>query len=478
MDGQEALVNPDLYVPKFELESRYQQEIIGMLLNDKVFLSQSLSLIKPEYFTNSAHELICSSLFSYFQQYREIPAIFVLRDALKSNAGKDQGLKLRAFSELDICISCFKPANLARKSCLDKITEFAKIQSLKKAWINATKHLKKVEDETRWQKVENEFREALAVSPAFDLGLDYYYGLDDRFKRQNQAGEAERFITGFSGIDNRLDSKGLCRGEVGAFMGSSGTGKSVMMARICTQNLWSGKKVLYLTLEMNQDKIAKRFDSQIACMQMKELLGQEEKIKNSVENLFGQYQDKRRLMIKQYAPGTMDANMIRAYIAQSRLNGFMPDLIVVDYVGEMRDYEGIKTYESRQKIVRDIRGIAVEENVCVITGLQANRSGREKQAEGVMDDDALADSAGQVRPLDALWSINASKQEQDAGVARIFIAKHRDGESRATVYLKRDPNSLDFIEIDPNEYGKILQNHNMNITDVINPVNAYGKKGN
>ena len=123
--------------------------------------------------------------------------------------------------------------------------------------------------------------------------------------------------------------------------------------------------------------------------------------------------------------------------------GFKPDLIVVDYIGEMKDYPNMPTWESRYRIVRDLRGFATEEGVCIFTAMQPNKNAREAQntegiGPGVIDDTNLADSYGQIRPLDGCWSINQMHQEKEAAMARIFVIKHRHGKSRFTFYVEYD----------------------------------------
>jgi hypothetical protein len=227
------------------------------------------------------------------------------------------------------------------------------------------------------------------------------------------------------------------------------------------RNLMIGKKVCYISLEMSQDKIAKRFDTLLSGEPFITLLDNKkmviDAIRQSIDaNLFPGEMDKRRLIIKHYPGGTADVNTFRAYISQLGLYGFRPDLVIVDYVGEMRDIPGIKTYESRQFLVRDLRTFAQEEQVCVLTAIQANKKGREIQEhEGQIDDDALADAFGQARPLDAMWSLNKPMSELNVGT--IFIIKHRDGISRYEIPYRMDTSTLRMDEISREEYSNILR---------------------
>jgi len=131
-------------------------------------------------------------------------------------------------------------------------------------------------------------------------------------------------------------------------------------------------------------------------------------------------------------------------------------MLAVDYVGEFKDDSNVKLYESRQKIVRDLRGFGVEENHATFTALQSNRLGRSVQEQGFIDDDVLGDSYGQARPLDALWSINQNVQEKEIGVGRIFVVKHRDGRSRYSFFFKQDKETLDVFEISRETHANLM----------------------
>jgi hypothetical protein len=149
-------------------------------------------------------------------------------------------------------------------------------------------------------------------------------------------------------------------------------------------------------------------------------------------------------------------------MSQLALNGFKADLVIIDYVGEFKDIPGLKKWESLQRIVRDLRGLAVEEQVCVLTAMQPNRAGREAQeGDGFIDDSEIGDAFGQIRPMDAVWSINVNKLEQDNKIGRIFVIKHRHGKSRFYFHFKQDPNTLDMIEIPVESYKDIRSSHDV-----------------
>jgi hypothetical protein len=173
----------------------------------------------------------------------------------------------------------------------------------------------------------------------------------------------------------------------------------------------------------------------------------------------------------------MTVATLKAYMQQLQMMGFTPDLLVIDYIGEMKDYPGIPTYESRYRIVRDLRGLATEDNICIFTAMQPNKDAREAQkkdglGDGVIDDTNLADSYGQIRPLDGCWSINQMQAEKEAGIARIFVIKHRHGKSRFTCWARFNKETLQMKQISELEYNKIWREYSFKKTDRAADVDA------
>jgi KaiC/GvpD/RAD55 family RecA-like ATPase len=236
-------------------------------------------------------------------------------------------------------------------------------------------------------------------------------------------------------------------------MGPPGVGKSLCLVKTAVENVKLNKKVLYISLEMSQDDIATRFDAQFADVNIKALIDNQDTIFSTLNTYTEDMDDKRLLLVKQFPSGTADVNTIRAYLQQLQMVGWEPDLLIVDYVGEMKDLPGVPLYESREKLVKDLRGLAVEYDICLFTAMQPNRAAREAMKDGgVISDDNLGDSYGQLRPLDGLYTINQTDVEKKACVARIYVAKQRAGKSRFTFFVSVSPLTLRFDSISEARY--------------------------
>ena len=465
----DSLIDPDEPEPvKYSDDKPIQQEILCLMIRDKYFMDQSYGLIKPEYFVDKAHQVICRIVIEFFEDNKRkiLPTKSHIVNELKIRL-KDNPVVGYYIAELQAVIESYEPELSPRDSLLVKISEFAKQQGIRSAISKVIDLVQKPGSDDKWIKIEDILKAALLIGPNTDLGLEYFSTVEERYERMmKEDAEKERFSSGFYAIDNGLVGGGLSRGEIGAFMGMPGTGKSVALVKATVANLNRGKRVLYISLEMDQDKIAERFDTMFTGVNINELKERSKEVIHGL-NLKRTMMEKetnsigdRRLFVKQFAAGSADVTTVRAFMSQLGMCGFKTDLLIIDYVGEFRDLPGMKKYESLQRMVRDLRGLAVEEQVCVLTAMQPNRSGRGAQEEGgFIDDSEIGDAFGQSRPMDAIWSINMNKIEQEEKVGRIFVVKHRHGKSRYSFHFQQDPATLDMVEIDHKKWLDILNAH-------------------
>jgi hypothetical protein len=451
----------------------FQRKILGLLINDSTFVRQSLGLIKPSYFGDEVHQEVCRTVLNHFTSYGVRPDKIYIQQSLEDKIGhKGDAIKLRYLAEFYTICEYFTPGVEDRDFLRDKTVDFAKEQACKIAFYKCLEIFKSQKEESKWSRINSLLREALIVDRDFEIGTEYFEDYEERYKRAMKAVETgDIFTSGFDSIDSALAGGGLLRGTIGAFCAPSGGCKSLCLVRAALRNLHRGKRILYVSTEMDEDGIAFRFDAQLADPANKfgvginNLLQKKEIVFESLHEYTRDKDDKRLLIIKQFPAGSMDVPTFRAYYAQVLLYGFKPDIVIIDYVGEMKDYPNMPGWESKTKIVREFRGFATEENVLGLTALQPNRSGKEKIRIGeVLDDESLSEYA-QIRPLDYFWTINRRQIEIEANIGRIFVSKHRGGSDHFEFHFKFDRRTLGIDEIGKDTYNSVLKKteHNKDI---------------
>lgn len=457
-----ACVNPDADSgAKFQFGPEIEQNLLAAMLRERSFLVQAKALVNPKYFANAAREAICETLISYFENYHSMPPRAVMKIEVAKTAVARNKNPLLYEAELNTIYANYEPELQYREYLLDTVEEFAKVQSLKLAY-NKTVDIVFSQDADKWSRIWDILKQPFQISRNKDYGLDYFHTIEEWFARQKEKKDKQEiFTSSFDAIDYSMSDGGGVAGELYGWMGMPGTGKSLLLVKTALANVMTGKKCLFLSLEMDADKVAKRFHSQLAKVNIHEIMANEnivvDQVKGALKDLHEKWHQKipddKYLIIKQFPAGTLDLNGLRAFTTQLGNEGFKPDILVVDYVGELKDFAGMEIHESRQRLCRDLRALGVELQHNTWTALQPNRSGRHAQkGMGVLDDDNIGDSYGQIRVFDGLWSINQSREEKAMNVARIFNIKLRDGKSNINFPVYVNPQTLDIDQIDDESY--------------------------
>jgi len=305
----------------------------------------------------------------------------------------------------------------------------------------------------------------MLVDRGFDMGTNYLRTARDRYKYMETEEETgDVFPTGFPSVDQELKGGGYRRGESFAIMADSGVGKSVCLACIVAYNALRGKKCLYISCENSELDIANRLDAILTGTPIRSLVAHQHEVFEKLEGRIsvglrddGQpvYFSKEDdlILIKKFPQKSADVNTIRAYVMQCKMRGFTPDLVIVDYIGEMKDFPGIKTYESRERLMDELTGLAGEENFCVGTALQPNREGKEAQEGfGHLSQANMADSFGQMRALSGCITLNQNEREGKMCLGRGWVEKQRNGRKHYQFYLNFDAITLKITEIGQQTY--------------------------
>jgi hypothetical protein len=335
---------------------------------------------------------------------------------------------------------------------------FAKIQAIKAAFKQCLTMIDKApETEDTWMKVQDRLREAMATDRNFDPGLAYFENPQERYQKMMEDSRNEKkFITGWQTVDDSIDGGGFIKGEAISIIADSGVGKSVALACMAVRNCLRGFKVCYISTELSEYRIATRIDAIITKSPVTQLVQNKELVFDKLTKVQEDLRQiaKNMIVVKQFPPKSASANTIRAYLTQLKFHGFVPDMVIIDYVGEMKDHSDMKLHDSRQLTVSELRGLAEEgEKFFLATAMQPNRDAKAAQREGGrIEVDHLADSYGQIRPLDCALSFSQNDGEKKLNLGRGFIMKQRNGKAALDFALYFNPDTLEIVEINQQDY--------------------------
>lgn len=470
---------------RFGWDENFQRRLLSLLLTDTYFMIQAQSLIKSAYFTNEAHVLACDSLFELFTRYKSIPDKFILIQAVQDKLkGRDDAIKLAFMAEVESVYDYYVPGLSTREVLLDRLTTFSRAQATRLACTKVMKMvIEKPDDESTWTQVDEILRESLLVQRGLDVGTEVFISTEEMFRRMKEQQETgEKFTVGMEWIDERLSGGTPKRGELYAWIGLPGRGKSILLAQAATENVKLGHKVCYISLEMNDLEVWKRIIAQVTENDINYLWDKREEIKTEIDLRNKTVEEAggtaNNLIVRQFPGGTVDVSFVRAYLAHLALYGFKPDVLIIDYAGEFKEPPDIPSWEAKYRIMRDLRAMGVMDNMVVFTAVQPNKSASElNELHQYIDESNIGGSFDQFKPLDGFWSINQITVEKNASVGRVFIIKHRSGKSQEACEVEFDYKSMKVNRIGKDTHTKRVQAHASNAAQDIDNSSKFQQGG-
>jgi replicative DNA helicase len=420
----------------YKFNENIQRGILYFSKNDLDFFLQTLNLVKPEFFEYPAHGKIFNIVKEYYERYHLLPTDdFILENARATLSGREN---LSDYEDELQYINKLDTSSVSNSEYfLDIVENFARTEAMKQAIAESVSLIRagKVDE------VEGLVKKALLVSRTVDTGQDYFESYLNRWDRATDEEKRDKFNTFLPAIDKSLEG-GLSKKELAMVVAPPGVGKSLFLVNQGVKSLVEGRKVLYVSLEMSEDKIAQRFDSVTTLIPQHKL--KEESAKLTVKERLDLFQESfpgSRLMIKEFPTGTASVNTLKSLLVQLKnYDDFDPDLLIIDYLELLRPLrENQHEYIAQQKVAEELRGLAMEKSILVWTATQTNRQGRSVK---IITDAELGDSYGKMRTCDFALSLNQTEEEFDNGKMRAYVIKSRNGRPRFLTPMHVDYGTL------------------------------------
>jgi len=426
----------------YDFSENIQRGILYLLKSNKDFYLQIVNLVQPEHFEFPSHAKIFERVRSYYEKYGKLPTDdFIVQDIKPTLTTRE------SVSDYEDELSYINNVDTSTVGntdyMLDLVENFAKKEAMKAAIADSISLIK----ENRMDEVEALVKKALLINRDVDTGQDYFADVMGRWDRIFNKKQEEKYKTFLPGINKSLEG-GLGSKELAMVVAPPGVGKSLFLVNQGVHSMIEGRKVLYISLEMSEDKIAQRFDSVMTLMPQFKLKDPANQltVKERLE-MFKKEFPGSELVIKEFPTGQASINTIRNLLVQLKnYEEFEPDLLIVDYLELLRPTREIQQeYQAQQKVAEELRGVSMEHNFLVWTATQTNRQGRMVK---IITDAELGDSYGKIRTCDFAMSLNQSEEEFDEGRMRGYVIKSRNGRPRFTVPMEVDYGTLRMSEGD------------------------------
>ena len=403
---------------------------LSKLILDESYCRKVMPFIKKEYFDTHSNTYLFETLVAYVGDYDTIPE----PNALKIEVEKRRDISEEIYKEVEQFLN-----NLDREQYnedwLVKTTEkWCKERAIYLALMESVQ-IADGQDKTRTKDaIPSIMSEALGVCFDDHVGHDYIQDADDRYDFYHKKEEKVPFdLEHF----NKITKGGLPNKTLNIALAGTGVGKSLFMCHVASSMLLQGRNVLYITMEMAEEKIAERIDANLLDIPIQQLnspLLSKEKYSSKLLELTKKTQGK--LIIKEYPTASAHVGHFKALLNElSMKKGFSPDIIFVDYLNICASsrYKGtiVNSYTYVKAIAEELRGLAVESNVPVVSATQTTRSGYGNSDLDLTD---TSESFGLPATADLMFALISSDELE--GLNQIMIKQLKNRYNDPTVYKK------------------------------------------
>ena len=403
-----------------EISNQLPTHILNHLLNNEEYCRRVIPYIKKEYFEGS-HKTVFDMIVQFVQQTNKLPTSKILQLELRKQSAPEE--VLNSANQLI--------GEISAKSDID--TEYLIKESEKwcrdRAVYNAIMDSIQIIDGQDSSKTEGAIPEILsnALGVSFDqaIGHDYIDNSEERFKFYNTKEHRIPFDLDYF---NKITKGGLPNKTLNIALAGTGVGKSLFMCHCAASILQQGKNVLYITMEMAEERIAERIDANLMDLPIEQLERLPEnvfndKIANIAKASIG------KLIIKEYPTGAAHTGHFRALLNELKMKkNFKPDIIYIDYLNicassRMKGMGGsINSYTYIKAIAEELRGLAVEFNVPIMSATQTTRSGFSNTDVGLED---TSESFGLPATADLMFALISTEELEELGQIMVKQLKNR-----------------------------------------------------
>lgn len=394
--------------------------IFTNLINSEEYTRKVIPFLKSEYFQDPIDKKIFELIHNYVENYNVSPSI----EALNIDLDSTSGLSDDQYTEAKKVISSFIDKSDKDMPWLVDTTEsFCKDKSLYNAVLESIKIIDNKSDNLSKGALPQIMSDALSVSFDTSIGHDFIDNASERY----DINHSEVFRIPFDiDILNKITNGGLPRKTLSMLLASTGVGKTAVMCHMASANLMSGYNVLYITLEMSEEKIAERIDANtlntriqdFPSMGKDEYLSRIEKVKGSTTG---------KLIIKEYPTASASAANFRHLINELKIKkNFIPDIIYIDYLNICASSRVKNTQANSYTIVKsiaeEIRGLAIEFDLPIVTATQTNRAGTNNSDIELTE---VSESHGVSQTVDLLLALISSEELEELDQIMIKQLKNR-----------------------------------------------------
>ena len=405
-----------------------ESTIIKNLVNDETYIRKVIPYIKPEYFNDYSDKILFDIINNFVVSYGQSPT----KEVLSIEVDNRKDLNEDTYKELQVKIQDINNTEVDSQWLLDSTEKWCKQRAVYLALLDSVKIADGQDDKRSEDAIPSILQEALAVSFDDHIGHDYIEDYEDRFAFYHRN---ENKVPFDLSLFNKITKGGISNKTLNVALAGTGVGKSLFMCHMASSALLQGKNVLYITLEMAEEKIAERIDANLLNVNIKDIEDLPEQLFESKVQRLAQ-KTTGKLIIKEYPTASAHSGHFQALLNDLSLKkSFKPDIIFIDYLNICASsrYKGalVNSYTYVKAIAEELRGLACEFDLPIVSATQTTRSGYGSSDVDLTD---TSESFGLPATADFMFALISTEELE--GINQIMVKQLKNGYNDLNIFKR------------------------------------------
>ena len=402
------------------VSERVPLTILNNLIHDEEYTRKVIPFIEEDYFEERSDKIVFEEISSFLKSYDSLPS----KEVLQIEVGKRVDLTQDEFQSTEQLINALGESEYEQEWVYDTTEAWCKERAIYNALMESIKIADGQDDKKNRDAIPSILSDALAVGFDQHVGHDYIDDAEDRYAYYHKIENKIPFDLEYF---NKITSGGLSDKTLNIALAGTGVGKSLFMCHVASSCLVQGKNVLYITLEMAEEKIAERIDANLLNTNIRD-------IAELPQTTFHKKIDKiaakttGKLIIKEYPTASAHCGHFRALLQELKLKkSFSPDIIFVDYLNicassRYRSAINVNSYSYVKAIAEELRGLAVEASIPICSATQTTRSGFASSDPNLTD---TSESFGLPATADLMFALVSTEDMEQLDQIMVKQLKNR-----------------------------------------------------
>ena len=399
---------------------RIERTILSNLIHNEEYTRRVLPFVKEEYFSDRLEKILFTEISKFVNKYNALPS----KEALSIEMNGSKGINEDEYKKVTDIISTLNKEPVNMDWLRDTTEKFCKDRAIHNAILGGIQIIDGKDKRYTPEYLPEMLSNALSVSFDQKVGHDYLIETKDRFDFYKKKEERLPLDLEFF---NKITRGGIPSKTLNICLAGTGVGKTMFMTHLASSILLQGKNVLYITLEMAEERIAERIDANLLNVGMSDL---EELPYAMYETKINKLQSKTsgKLIIKEYPTASAHTGHFRSLLKELALKkSFKPDIVFVDYLNicssaRFKAGANVNSYTYIKAIAEELRGMAVENDIPIFSATQTTRSGFVSSDVGLED---TSESFGLPATADFMFAIISSEELDDKNQIMVKQLKNR-----------------------------------------------------